>query len=110
MTFVTQLRPTDRVMVVAFDDTFRVLCRPTNDQRLLRYAISQAQFGDGTSLYEAVDKVIRLELSQIEGRKAVVLFSDGVDTTSRRATFEGTIADVEEIDSLFYTIRYNTQP
>ncbi len=109
MTFVTQLRPTDRVMVVAFDDTFRVLCRPTNDQRLLRYAISQAQFGDGTSLYEAVDKVIRLELSQIQGRKAVVLFSDGVDTTSRRATFEGTIADVEEIDSLFYTIRYNTQ-
>jgi VWFA-related protein len=108
-TFVSQLRPTDRVMVVAFDDSFRVLCRPTNDQRILRYAISQAQFGDGTSLYEAVDKVIRLELSQIQGRKAVVLFSDGVDTTSRRATYEGTVADVEEIDALFYTIRYNTQ-
>ncbi|HTH36353.1 MAG TPA: VWA domain-containing protein [Pyrinomonadaceae bacterium] len=109
MTFVAQLRPTDRVMVVAFDDSFRVLCRPTNDQRMLRYAISQAQFGDGTSLYEAVDKAIRLELSQIQGRKAVVLFSDGVDTTSRRATYESTVEDVEEIDSLFYTIRYNTQ-
>ncbi len=109
MTFVSQLRPTDKVMVVAFDDSFKVLCRPTNDQRTLRYAISQAQFGDGTSLYEAVDKVIRLELSQIQGRKAVVLFSDGVDTTSRRASYESTVADVEEIDALFYTIRYNTQ-
>ena len=109
ITFVSQLRPTDRVMVVAFDDSFRVLCRPTNDQRILRYAISQAQFGDGTSLYEAVDKVIRREMSQIQGRKAVVLFTDGVDTTSRRATYESTVADVEEVDSLFYTIRYNTQ-
>ena len=109
MTFVSQLRATDKVMVVAFDDSFRVLCRPTNDQRTLRYAISQAQFGDGTSLYEAVDKVIRLELSQIQGRKAVVLFTDGVDTTSRRASYESTVADVEEIDALFYTIRYNTQ-
>ncbi len=107
-TFVNQLRPNDRVMVVAFDDTVRVLCRPTNDRRTLIMAINQAQFGDGTSLYEAVDQVISRELRQIEGRKAVVLFTDGVDTTSRRATYQSTIADVEEIDALFYPIRYNT--
>lgn len=108
-TFVNQLRPNDRVMVVAFDDRVRVLCQPTNDRRTLQYAINQAQFGDGTSLYEAVDQVINRELSRIQGRKAVVLFTDGVDTTSRRATYDGTIADVEEVDALFYPIRYNTQ-
>lgn len=109
MTFVSQLRPSDRVMVVAFDDKVRVLCQPTNDRRTLQYAINQAQFGDGTSLYEAVDSVINRELSRIQGRKAVVLFTDGVDTTSRRATYDSTVADVEEIDALFYPIRYNTQ-
>ncbi len=107
--FVEQLRPDDRVMVVAFDDRYKVLCRPTNDKRILRDAIYQAQFGNGTSLYEAVDRVISRELSQISGRRAVVLFTDGVDTTSRRASYDGTIADVEEVDVLFYTIRYNTE-
>ncbi len=109
MTFVNQLRPTDKVMVVAFDESVHVLTRPTNDRRALRLAINQSQFGDGTSLYEAVDHVISRELRQIEGKKAVVIFTDGVDTTSRRATYQSTIADVEEIDAMFYPIRYNTQ-
>ncbi len=109
ISFVDQLRPTDRVMVVAFDESVQILSRPTNDKRTLRNAIYQAEFGDGTGLYEAVDHVISRELSQIPGRKAVVLFTDGVDTTSRRATYQSTLAEVEEIDALFYPIRYNTQ-
>lgn len=107
--FVNQLRPEDKVMVVAFDDMVRVLCRPTNNRRVLYSAITQAQFGDGTSLYEAVHHVVNRELANIPGRKAVVIFTDGVDTTSQRATFESNVADVEEVDALFYPIRYNTQ-
>ena len=107
--FVNQLRPADKVMVIAFDDQVRVLCQPTNNRRVLREAIYEAQFGDGTSLYEAVDHVINRELVNIPGRKAVVLFTDGVDTTSRRANYQSTLADVEEVDALFYPIRYNTQ-
>lgn len=109
ISFVNQLRPDDRVMVVAFDDNVRVLSQPTNNRAQLRNAIYEAQFGDGTSLYEAVDRVINRELRNIEGRKAVVLFTDGVDTTSRRADYQSTIADVEEVDALFYPVRYNTQ-
>ena len=107
--FVNQLRPDDKVMVVAFDDMVRVLCRPTNNRNVLYSAITQAQFGDGTSLYEAVAHVVNRELARIPGRKAVVIFTDGVDTTSQRASYESTIADVEEVDALFYPIRYNTQ-
>jgi VWFA-related protein len=106
--FVNQLRAGDRVMVVAFDEDVHVLCPPTNNRNQLRNAIQEAQFGDGTSLYESVDFVINRELRQMQGRKAVVLFTDGVDTTSRRATYDGTLAETEEIDSLFYTIRYDT--
>ena len=107
--FVDQLRPNDKVMVVEFDDSYRVLTRPTNDRYQLRRAIQMAQFGDGTSLYEAVDHVVNQELRQIPGRKAVVLFTDGVDTTSRQANYQSTLTDVEESDALFYPIRYNTQ-
>lgn len=108
ITFVNQLRPADKVMVISFDQRVTVMCPPTNDRRILQGAIRQAQFGDGTSLYEAVDFVIEQQLSRIQGRKAVVLFSDGVDTTSRKANFESTLRQTEEVDSLFYTIRYDT--
>ena len=109
ITFVNQLRPADRVMVMSFDETVHILCRPTNHRAALRAAIYEAQFGDGTSLYDAVDHAINRELANIQGRKAVVIFTDGVDTTSRRANYQSTIADVEEVDALFYPIRYNTQ-
>jgi len=107
-TFVDQLRPADRVMVIAFDQDVHILSPITNNRAVLRNAIYQAEFGDGTSLYEAVDNAINQQLKQIQGRKAVVLFSDGVDTTSRRATYDSTLRATEEIDALFYTVRYDT--
>lgn len=109
LTFVNQLRPADQVMVVAFDQRTKVLCEPTTDKKTLYAAIYKANFGSGTSLYDAVDAVSGLELVNTPGRKAVVIFTDGVDTTSRRATYQSTVAGVEEIDALFYPIRYDTQ-
>lgn len=108
ITFVNQLRPDDKVIVISFDQRVRVLSRATSDRNVLRSAILQARFGDGTSLYEAVDYAIRQQLNQIEGRKAVVLFTDGVDTTSRRADYQSTILETQETDILFYPIRYDT--
>ncbi len=108
ISFVNQLRRDDKVIVVSFDERVRVLSRATNDRNALRYAIQQAQFGDGTSLYEAVDNAVSQQLRQIEGRKAVVLFTDGVDTTSRRATYQSTLRATQETDVLFYPIRYDT--
>lgn len=108
ITFVNQLRAGDRVMVIAFDQDVHVLSPVTSNRNQLRNAIRQTQFGDGTSLYEAVDYVIDNQLRQIEGRKAVVLFTDGVDTTSRHANYDNTLKATEEVDALFYTIRYDT--
>ena len=109
MNFINKLRPNDKVMVMSFDENVRVLSEPTNDRQRLRWAILRTDFGDGTSLYEAVDDAINRQLKRIQGRKAVVLFTDGVDTTSRSASIQSTLADVEETDALIYPIRFNTQ-
>lgn len=109
LTFVNQLRPADQVMVVAFDQRTKILCEPTNDKKTLYSAIYKANFGSGTSLYDAVDAISSLDLVNTPGRKAIVLFTDGVDTTSRRASYQSTIDGVEEIDALFYPIRYDTR-
>jgi len=106
--FLDQLRPSDRVMVIAFDERVHVLSPATNDRNMLRRAIRETEFGDGTSLYEAVDYALNNAISHIDGRKAVVLFTDGVDTTSRRANYDTTLRDTEESEALFYTIRYDT--
>lgn len=108
ITFVNQLRQNDRVMVISFDEKIHVLAQPTNNRAVLQNAIRQINFGGGTSLYEAVDYTLKQELRRIEGRKAIVLFTDGVDTTSRRATFQSTVKDAEEIDAMIYPIRFDT--
>lgn len=108
ISFVNQLRRDDRVMVISFDEHINVLSQPTSNRSTLRNAIMQARFGDGTSLYEAVDYAINRELRNIQGRKAVVLFTDGVDTTSSRANYQTTVKNAEESEALIYPIRYDT--
>ena len=106
--FIEQLRPHDKVMVVSFDGEVHILCEATSDRKEIHRAIRATKIGMGTSLYEAMDLVINNRLRQVEGRKAVILFSDGVDTTSRRASDLRTLHDATELDSLIYTIRYDT--
>jgi VWFA-related protein len=108
ISFVDQLRQNDKVMVVSFDENYNILSRPTNNRAQLHNAIRRANFGGGTSLYDAVSRTINQELRRIEGRKAIVLFTDGVDTTSKRANYENSLRQVEEVDALIYPIRYDT--
>jgi len=108
ITFVQQLRPDDRVMVISFNDRIRVLTEPTNDRNRLRGAIEQTEAGNGTRLYDVVDMVMNEYFNRIEGRKAMVLFTDGVDTTSRRASYESTTRDAEELDALIYPVEFDT--
>ena len=95
-------------MVVAFNDRIRVLSQATNDRVALRNAIRETDAGSGTRLYDAVDMIINEYFNKIEGRKAMVLFTDGVDTTSRRGTYESTMRDAEELDALIYPVEYDT--
>jgi len=106
--FVNQLKPQDNVMVIEFDANVHVLTEATNDRQKIYKAIGKADFGDGTALYDAVDFSLRKRLGKIEGRKAIVLFTDGVDTASYKNDFDSTISDAEESDSLIFPIYYNT--
>ncbi|MCA1591816.1 MAG: VWA domain-containing protein [Acidobacteria bacterium] len=105
--FVDKLRPEDRVILVAFDKNVALLTGVTSDRQVLYEAIGRARTGGGTSVYDAVELVISRHLSRIPGRKAIVLFTDGVDTTSR-ATYLSTLRAAEELDALAYAVQYNT--
>lgn len=106
--FVQQLKPQDQVMVIQFAERVKVLTELTNDHDKLNKAIMGTGFGDGTSIYEAVDFSLHKRLDKIEGRKAVVIFTDGVDTSSEKASFEGTVRDAEESQAVVFPIYYDT--
>jgi VWFA-related protein len=106
--FVDKLKPVDRVMVMSFDDHIEVECRPTNERDEIKKAIRHTRTGGGTRLYDAVDDILRKQLKTIPGRKAVVLFTDGVDTTSHRASYESTVRLARESDAQIYSVDYDT--
>ncbi len=106
--FVDQLKPHDKVMVIEFDGNVHVLAEATGDRPTIYKAIKKADFGGGTALYDAVTFSLNQKLRSITGRKAIVLFTDGVDTASTKSNYETTLALAEEADSLIFPIYYNT--
>jgi VWFA-related protein len=106
--FVEKLKPTDSVMVMSFDDRIQVQCKATTERDVIEKAIRRTRTGGGTRLYDAVDDILRKQLQTITGRKAVVLFTDGVDTTSHRASYESTLRLAEESDAPIYSVDYDT--
>lgn len=109
ISFAKQLRPQDRVLIVTFDRLVMLLTEATNDQNVVTEAVERnAITGLSTRLYDAINLVIKARLNKIEGRKAIVLFTDGVDTASYQATYQSTLREIDELDVLIYPIQYDT--
>ena len=106
--FVDKLKPEDSVMVMSFDDRIKVECKATTDRNVIYKAIRHTHGGGGTRLYDAVEDILKKQLKTIPGRKAVVLFTDGVDTMSYRASYDSTIRMAEESDAPIYVVDYDT--
>lgn len=106
--FTKQLRPGDRMMVIAFDNEVRQLTDFSQDGDELENAIRGAESGFGKLLYEAVARALE-QLRNLEGRRAVILFSDGVDMRSIEASSEGTTRLAEEISAVIYVVRFDTR-
>jgi Ca-activated chloride channel homolog len=105
--FTAQLRPKDKVMVISFDAEVHPLCNPTTDRKISRAAIKTTVVNSGTSLYEAIDYTME-KLKTVQGRKAIILFTDGVDTTSKKAYLEDNLRRADESEALIFPIQYDT--
>jgi Ca-activated chloride channel homolog len=110
LAFIENLRPQDKVLVIEFNDSVRILTELTGDRSRIARAIGEIKPGEYTQVYEAVYTAVWERLESIEGRKAVILFSDGVDTASSEISMEDTLdAIIESEDVIVYPIRYSTR-
>ena len=84
--FIIRLLPFDRAKVGAFNDKIQILPEDepflADRDRLIRILRHELDFGYPTRLYDAVDQSVAA-LRNIEGRRVVIVFTDGDDTSSR---------------------------
>ncbi len=113
--FTDQLSRDDRIAVAVFNTGTRLVQDFTNDRDLVKAAIKGLQSEGSTGFYQALDSCLTNTLKGVKGRKAVVVFTDGIDDTLQGSF--GTAADityrelfrhVQESDSLIYTIFLDT--
>ena len=107
-TFVQQLQTADRVKIISFDNEVRDLNEFTSDRGVLKSAINKTRPGEGTRLYDAMTMALST-FRNIQGRKAIVIFTDGVDWFSSESTFDGTMRWLDEEGVIVYPIRYDTR-
>lgn len=95
--FVDTLGNQDKALVIDFDEKVFLLQELTDDKTLLRKAITSTNALGGTALYDALYASFR-KLRGIDGRKAIILLSDGDDTSSKfsfkRVLDEAKISDI----------------
>lgn len=104
------LLPQDRAMIVSFDYDTHILSQLTSDQELLKNAIKKAEIPDGlfgTTLRDAAFQTVNRSFAGINGRKAVIILTDGKDFGSRISSRE-LIYSLQETDTLIYTIMFTT--
>ena len=107
--FAKRLRPQDLAQVVDFDTRVEVLSDFTSDIPALETAIRATQAGGSTSLFNAIYISLK-ELAKIKAkseedvrRRAIVLLSDGEDTSSL-VNFEEVLDLAKRSETAIYTI------
>src|SRR5213592_381365 len=99
----TVLRKEDLALVMNFDRSVSLLQDFTSDTRRLNKAIQSVSIGSGTSVHDAVFLACDEKLKQETGRKAIILISDGGDTTSKLKIKDG-IESAQRADVIIYAI------
>jgi len=97
------MRPSDLALVIGFDQSVTLVQDYSEDMNSLERAIDTLELGGGTSVYDAVYLACEEKLAQEAGRKAIILISDGADTTSK-VKFAEALRAAHKSNAVIYSI------
>jgi VWFA-related protein len=97
------LRSKDLALVMGFDRSVTLVQDYTESTKLLKRAVDELEIGGGTSVYDAVYLACKEKLGSEAGRKAIILISDGEDTTSKMKFTDALLA-AHQSDAVIYAI------
>ncbi len=107
--FLEELEPEDTAALITFSDTPRVIMERTPDKKAVAAAARAIEAEGGTALYDALLDAVGM-LRDHEGRKAIILLSDGRDEAvdglgpGSVTTFEEALDAVLESETAIYAI------
>ena len=105
---VAELTLTRPEVLNAFDGELHDWTDFTSNKEILRNAILKTRTAHDTRVYDAVQLALN-SLRPIQQRKAIVIFTDGMDWHSESSTYESTIRDLDESGVIVYPIRFDTR-
>jgi Ca-activated chloride channel family protein len=105
--FLLRMLPQDKGQVGAFSDKIEFSGQFTNDRDDLISALRDLQYGNPTRLWDAVDQSIEM-LKPVDGRKVVLVFTDGDDTYSKTG-FGSVLNHAKENEVMVYAIGLQSQ-
>ena len=106
--FHSTLRPgKDKALVISFDSGVDLIQDFTDDAGTLTDAVRKIRAGGGTSLYDALFLAVNEKLAKEEGRRVLILITDGADNSSRVSMTE-TMEAAQKYDVAIYGISTNT--
>ncbi len=96
------MRPKDRVIVAPFGRALRPVTGPTADARTVADAIAAGHAEGGTAIY---DSLVELSgrLKGLDGRRAIVLITDGWDENSR-LTLQDALKAAKSAEATVYVL------
>jgi Ca-activated chloride channel homolog len=101
--FLEELSPEDQVAVAGFDSRYWGVVAFTTDREAVRKGMETITPFGSTALHDALDQAARDIASHGEGRRAVVVLTDGVDTSSQK-TADEVIARSRALDVPIYSV------
>ena len=113
--FLRMLRPEDQVALAVFSSDTSLLVPFTNDRSEVEWAIRGIYSHGGTAFYDALEASIHDYMEGVRGRKAIVVFSDGVDNqleggrAGSSVTFRELMRGIQEDDTMIYPIFLDTE-
>jgi Ca-activated chloride channel family protein len=100
--FVGTLRPDDQALVIDFDDKVFLTQELTSDHAALKEAITSTEAMGGTAVYDALHAAYR-KLGKLQGRKVIILLSDGADTFSEFG-YKRVLEEARGNDTMIFSI------
>jgi Ca-activated chloride channel homolog len=97
------LGPEDQVAVAGFDSRYWGVVAFTRDREAVRKGLASVTPFGSTALHDALDKAARDIASHGEGRRAIVVLTDGIDTSSQK-TADEVIARSRALDVPIYSV------
>jgi VWFA-related protein len=113
--FTRRIKPSDQVAVVAFNSLTDLMTDFTDYRPRAQRAIEKIESIGGTALYDSLLICIDSYMSDVGGRSAIVVFTDGFDnqlegpnSEGSRTPFSQLYRRIQEIEPIIYTIQLDT--